>query len=206
MKILNYLIIAVFAMTLIGCSASNWNLGKQHVVQKKPKTAQTTTAPKADNQNNQTIVKPQIQEETIAINEPIEENTENEKISELFEGINLEENQATADDKLAMQNAAQNDNTTTVTSAGAATSTVAATNSIGAYHISAVIKAWGEPDKKRANGEYIWKSCTPTGEYEQVCDDNSCNTVPKTSCCDRVLKTDSGGYVTNLKEAVQKCR
>lgn len=73
-----------------------------------------------------------------------------------------------------------------------------------AFHIDEVIKTWGEPNLRRPN-VYIWKNCKATGKYIDKCEGDTCETVPETKCCERALKTDSEGYVLNLKQAISAC-
>lgn len=79
----------------------------------------------------------------------------------------------------------------------------------GMYKITTITSLWGAPNKviQDENGanRYIWKNCKESGKYEQKCEDDNCESVPKLDCCDRILITDSEGYVTNLKEAIQEC-
>lgn len=77
------------------------------------------------------------------------------------------------------------------------------------FHINTVINTWGQPNDIRVNPDgkkvYIWQNCKSTGKYIDRCTQDSCETVPETTCCERALVTDEEGYVTNLKEAIASC-
>lgn len=77
------------------------------------------------------------------------------------------------------------------------------------FHIDTIINTWGQPTFERTspqgNKVYVWENCKPTGVYIDRCDENGCETVPETQCCERALETDQHGYVSNLKEAINSC-
>lgn len=78
-----------------------------------------------------------------------------------------------------------------------------------AFTIDQVIKSWGTYDLKRTasdgTGIYIWKVCKSSGKTKTECDGDTCDTIQENKCCERALRTDSEGYVTNLKQAIAKC-
>lgn len=77
------------------------------------------------------------------------------------------------------------------------------------FTIDQVIKSWGPYDLKRTSNSgnpiYIWKNCKTTGKTKTQCNGDTCDTVQETTCCERALRVDSEGYVTNLKEAIASC-
>lgn len=181
MKILTTLFVAIF----IGCSASNWNLGNNSPVIKKDN--QNISQQQNSTSQSQTVPGDIISVEK-DINEPIED------IQVVDNGV-LNESNSTIDDK-------SDDKYEKVQQESAI---IDKEDSNGNKHISAVIAAWGEPKFKTSDGVYIWESCRKSGKYVKNCEDNECQAVAQEVCCDRKLKTNQNGYVTNLREALKEC-
>lgn len=176
MKELKFLLLGATIVLFSGCGVSNWNLGNEAPNMTSQKTTQKISP----------TPPPQSDEITLILDDEIAINDENSQ--------NSESNQSKEADRLykELQNPTK------------PAKRVVLPPKNGLYHITAIIEAWGEPNSKGPN-EYVWKSCKATGEYKEECDASSCRTIPLTKCCDRVLKTDNGGYVKNLSTAIEEC-
>jgi len=198
------LLCTLVALAMAGCGRSNWNIGQDQVVyrdgQSRPATSTSSTSTPVGGGNDILVV------EEGAVNAPIEDKTYDEQVMEAQNQVHVVNQQA----EQTMTNIdGYQENVSEVAQnsadAAAATATNAAQDAAGNYHISTIIDNWGQPNSKRAGGIYVWQSCQSTGKYVEKCEGDTCRTAPETTCCDRELRTNTAGYVTNLKEALAKC-
>lgn len=76
------------------------------------------------------------------------------------------------------------------------------------YHISAIMKQWGNPyaTNKKMFGDgtkYTWKDCVYTGYVVTNCQYNQCRSHKETTCCYQHITTDKDGVIQSYSEAGQ---
>lgn len=68
------------------------------------------------------------------------------------------------------------------------------------YHISSLIKQWGQPTSQKGN-RYNWKECTYTGYVISQCQYGTCRSHKETTCCGQHVTTDKDGVITGYRES-----
>ena len=208
-------VIAIVVLFLGGCSASNWNILANDLSQHQavsttsksykspPQAAPSEPISYAVDEPSQTNDDFVMVEEDLSTHEKTTTriNANKSQIKETATNLQGEVSQNKQNLSDQTQEKAQKikDEVTTTT------------NTKSQYHIDKIIEIWGEPSAKstdaKGNKIYSWKNCKATGMFEKQCDTNgNCEKVARTSCCDRKLRTDKGGYVQNLKEAIAACK